>query len=60
MAVVLNPELGNREVAVAMGVRMLKNSNVTMAQILEFIDSEVIVTVPDEDVEATAEVALAV
>jgi hypothetical protein len=32
----------------------------TDAEILEFIDSEVIVTVPDEDVEATAEVALAV
>ena len=59
MAVVLNPELGNREVAVAMGVRMLKNSQVTMAQILEFIDSEAIVTVPDEDVEVNAEVALA-
>lgn len=60
MAVVLNPELGNREVAVAMGVRMLKNSQVTMAQILEFIDSEAIVTVADEDVEVNAEVALAV
>jgi len=56
MAVVLNPDFGNREVAVALGVRMLKNPLVSMAEILNFIDTEVLVNVPDEDVE----VALAV
>ena len=60
MAIVLNPDFGNREVAVALGVRMLKNPTVSMADILNFIDNEVLVNVPDEDVEATAEVALAV
>jgi hypothetical protein len=61
MAVVLNPDFGNREVAVAAGVRMLKNPLVSMAEILEFIDNEVLVNVPDEDVEAIDyEVALAV
>ena len=56
MAVVLNPDFGNREVAVAMGVRMPKNPLMPMSEILNFIDNEVLVNVPDEDVE----VALAV
>jgi hypothetical protein len=56
MAVVLNPDFGNREVAVALGVRMLKNPLMPMSEIMEFIDNEVLVNVPDEDVE----VALAV
>ena len=60
MAIVLNPDFGNREVAVALGVRMLKNPLMSMSEILEFIDNEVLVNVPDEDVEAIDEVALAV
>jgi hypothetical protein len=49
-------------VAVAMGVRMLKNPLVTMEQILNFTDNELIVITPDEAVEAdvnTAEVSVA-
>jgi hypothetical protein len=48
-------------VAVAMGVRMLKNPLVTMEQILQFTN-ELIVITPDEAVEAvvnTAEVSIA-
>lgn len=60
MAIVLNPDFGNREVAVAAGVRMLKNPLIPMSEIMEFIDNEVLVNVPDEDVEAIDEVVLAV
>ena len=51
-----------QNVAVAMGVRMLKNPLVTMEQILQFTDNELIVITPDEAVEAdvnTAEVSIA-
>jgi hypothetical protein len=43
-------------VAVAMGVRMLKNPLVTMEQILQFTDNELIVNTPDEADVNTAEV----
>ena len=49
-------------VAVAMGVRMLKDPLMTMEQILQFTDNELIVITPDEAVEAvvnTAEVSIA-
>ena len=49
-------------VAVAMGVRMLKNPLVTMEQILQFTDNELLVITPDEAVEPvvnTAEVSVA-
>jgi uncharacterized protein (DUF2062 family) len=36
-----------QNVAVAMGVRMLKNPLVTMEQILTFTDNELIVEVPE-------------
>lgn len=46
-------------VAVAMGVRMLKNPLVTMEQILNFTDNELIVEVPEVAVEVNpAEVAV--
>lgn len=51
-----------QNVAIAMGVRMLKNPQVTMEQILQFTDNELIVITPDEAVEAdvnTAEVSIA-
>jgi len=59
MAVVINPEFGSAQIAVAMGVRMLKNPLVSMADILNFTDNEVLVNVPDEDVVDSAEVAVA-
>ena len=48
--VVINPEFGTKDVAVAMGVRMLKNSAMSMQDILDFTDNEMLVTVEDEDV----------
>lgn len=60
MSVVLNPEFGSKEVAIALGVRMLKNA-MSMNDILNFIDNEVLVTVADTDAEVTdtAEVEVA-
>lgn len=59
MSVVLNPEFGSKDVAIALGVRMLKNATMSMNDILNFIDSEMIVTVPDAEVTDTAEVEVA-
>jgi hypothetical protein len=60
MAFVINPEFGTPEIAVAAGVRMLKNPNLTMSEILNFIDSEMIVEVADKtsdvEIEAVTEV----
>jgi hypothetical protein len=50
MAVILNPEFGSQDVAVSMGVRMLKHPTMTMEQILNFIDSEMIVEAPVQEV----------
>lgn len=49
--ITLNPELGTRDLVVALGVRMLKNATLSMEDILNFIDNEVIVNVPDEQVD---------
>lgn len=57
--VVINPEFGTKEIAVSIGVRMLKNPTLTMADILAITDNEILRTVEVEDVETEAEVVLA-
>jgi hypothetical protein len=48
--VIINPEFGTKDVAIQMGVRMLKNPMMSMQDILDFTDNEMLVTVEDEDV----------
>jgi hypothetical protein len=56
MSVVLNPEFGSKDVVIALGVRMLKHATMSMGDILNFIDNEVLVTVKDAEDTDTSEV----
>lgn len=48
--VIINPEFGTKEIAVAMGVRMLKNGKLSMQDVLDFTDNEILRTVEDDEV----------
>lgn len=50
--VIINPEFGTKDVAIQMGVRMLKNPMMSMQAILDFTDTQMLLTVEDDVVDA--------
>jgi hypothetical protein len=54
--VIINPEFGTADVAIQMGVRMLKSPTMSIQDILDFTDNEVLLTVEDGDVDSTSDV----
>lgn len=45
--VIINPEFGTKDVAIQMGVRMLKSPTMSIQDILDFTDNQVLLTVED-------------